>query len=197
MKYPNNPANMVEDVRQFLMLAQPELMVAPHQIPPPKTIELCWKLINEEVNEELKIELDALIAGQYSLERMAKIQDAYIDTIYVSIWAMVVLNLPVYAAWNEVQKANMAKFPMHDMCQGKGCEFKLIDTSQNPHVRIHCAGGHLVSRNNETGKVMKPEGWQEPASWDVLYRAWNIWKLQNDPSIIVNKNMQTLEGTGN
>lgn len=194
MKYPNHPANMVADVRQFLMIAQPELMVAPHSIPPKETIILCKKLIDEEVNKELFEELDKLIEGKYSIERMALIQDAYIDTIYVSIWAMIVLNLPVYAAWNEIQRSNMAKFPKHEACNGQGCNFKLLDTSTNPYIHYHCAGGLLVQRNHETGKVMKPEGWTEPESWEVLYRTWNIWKLQNDPGIIRNKDIQKLEG---
>lgn len=207
MKYPNHIADMVGDVYQFFMLAQPELQVAPHDIPPKHVIELCKRLIDEEVNKELFVELDKLLAGKYSLEIMANIQDAYIDTIYVSIWAMVVLNLPVYSAWNEVQKANMAKFPIHEDCQGKGCSFsytgargnvhrdlRIDDETRHTQVIQHCANGRLVTRNAETGKVMKPEGWQEPASWDVLYRVWNIYKLQNDPDIIRNKDIQKLEG---
>lgn len=198
MKYPNHPADMMADVRTFLLLAQPELLVNPHAIPPFDTIKLCKALIDEEVNKELFPELDKLLNGQYSLEIMSKVQDAYIYTIYVSIWSMLVLNLPVYGAWNEIQRSNMDKFPIHEACKGKGCEFMSIGTrdytGKPTEFKQHCAHGRLVTRNAITNKVMKPEGWKEPESWDVLYRTWNIWLLANDPGIIRNKNIQELKG---
>lgn len=197
MKHNIAAPNLVGDVSKFFVLSQAELMVMPGIQPPTKTLELCYKLIDEEVNKELLPRLQKIMAGGYSLENMAALLDAYVDTVYVAIWGCVVLNLPFNPAWHEVQKANMAKFNPHDLCRGQGCDYVgrgVTEVEGNVVEFIEkCIGGFIVKRNMKTDKVLKPEGWVAPDIWDILYRIWTMHKLANDPGIIREKNIQTLD----
>lgn len=197
MKYPNHIPNMVKDVNDFIALSGAELIVPPMARPFKETIALCKALINEEVNEELFPLLDKLANNQYSLEIMAEVLDAYIDTMYVSIWGCIVLNLPVNAAWNEVQKANMAKFPKHGGCSHpeEGCGIIAAASAAvipGKVVDVYCKFGRLVTTDVILGKVCKPPEWKAPELWDLLYRTWTIVKLQHSPDVIIDKNFKTL-----
>lgn len=76
----------------------------------PADLELCKKLIHEEINTELFDHLDQLIANN-TLELRAKVLDDIVDSVYVLLNLCNALDLPFYEGWREVQKANMNKFP--------------------------------------------------------------------------------------
>ena len=157
--------DIFKDVSEFLLLAQPEVVTPPHQLPPKWILELAHRLIDEEVNKEKYATLAALqmmIDGRYSIEIMAELLDSIIDSIYVLAWTARALSLPFNEAWNEVQKANMAKFPIAPELYGGGIEGNITETVVN---------GRIV-RRNEYGKVQKPEGWKAPDIWGVIYEAW-------------------------
>lgn len=101
-------------------------------------LELCKKLIEEEVNVELLTHLDELIKNN-TLELRAKVLDDIVDSVYVILNLCNALDLPFYAGWKEVQKANMNKFP----------------------------GGQVIRRVD--GKILKPQNWQAPNMWQVVY----------------------------
>lgn len=100
---------------------------------PFSAIDLAYKLVNEEVNEEFMPALRRFSESQ-SAENAAELLDAIADSIYVLLWTGLRLNLPVHEAFLAVQRANMAKL---------GPDGRAI-------------------KNPETGKVMKPEGWKPP-----------------------------------
>jgi NTP pyrophosphatase (non-canonical NTP hydrolase) len=77
-----------------------------------------------------------------SLENLTEFVDGAIDSIYVILWTLHKLGVPVHLAWTEVQDSNMAK---------------LVD------------GKPL--KNPETGKIMKPEGWKPPDLFGLLQAA--------------------------
>jgi len=176
------------DVEEFFNLAQPELLVPPHRIPPRAVLELAEHLINEEVNKELLADLSFMVGtGAYSLERAARLLDHIVDSVYVLVWTAKALSLPFNEAWNEVQAANMAKFPICPNCKGVGCNHSIIrqDETQKDYVSYseNCRGGRLVRRNMKTGKVMKPEDWQAPQIWELLYEMWTRDFLRREPEI--------------
>lgn len=184
-KYNYQTPNILRDVQDFFFLAQPELIVPPFQRPPYQTIDLAIKLIHEEVNEELIANLFKLKSG-YSIELAAKVLDDCVDSVYVIIWTTIALNLPFNPMWNEVQKKNMEKFPICSLCFGHGCEFDEVNYENNDEafpIHTKCNNGRIIQRN-KNGKVIKPIGWIAPNSWDVLYEAWNSWKLRSDKTII-------------
>jgi len=64
-------------------------------------LDLRWRLIDEEVNKELKPAMDR---GD-----MIGIADGIADSIYVLIGAALEYGIPLEKVWDAVQTANMAK----------------------------------------------------------------------------------------
>ena len=104
-----------------------------------KWAELGLRLINEEVNLEL---FPALLTWQEnpSLENLAEVADACIDSIYVINQLMYSMGIPANEIFAAVHSANMAKV---DPVTG-------------------------LVRRREDGKVLKPEGWKAPDVWQIL-----------------------------
>lgn len=148
-EHPNLPPEIQYAARKLFTLAHQEFE---NQVPnlqqdqalfreiggAPAGLELCWKLIDEEVNGELASNIKQLIANN-TIEIRAKVLDDIVDSVYVLLNLCNALDLPFYAGWKEVQKANMAKFP----------------------------GGKVIRR--EDGKILKPANWQAPNMWRVVY----------------------------
>lgn len=78
-----------------------------------------------------------------SLEHLTEFVDGAIDSIYVILWTLNKLGVPVDACWAEVQRSNMAK----------------LGPDGKPQ------------KNPETGKIMKPEGWKPPDLFGLLAAA--------------------------
>lgn len=191
MKFNYIPPHIIADVHQFIMTSQAQMIQDPEQRPDKRVLQLAYNLINEEVNKELLPRLQKMIDGAYSLELMAKLLDDYVDTVYVAAWGCIVLNLPFIPAWHEVQRANMAKFPPCDNCGGAGCDARKIGICLVDEKEVSfeekCSFGRLVKTNTVTGKVIKPASWEEGHVWDVLFEAWTMIKLRQDPNIIGTK----------
>lgn len=177
-----NP-NMYEDVKKFIALAQPELVVELGEQPKLKALELGRKLIDEEVNKELFTTLtNMILAGGGSLEQLAQLLDDIVDSIYVLTWLAAVCSLPLNAAWNEIQRANMSKFPLHK---------NHTKTDIKPEGAItRISGEHYIFRDPETGKVMKPTNFIPPNIFEVLIGTIQIHKIRTMPNVIATPFMQ-------
>lgn len=188
MKLDHSVPDIAGDLAKFIRIGQPEIKTEPYQSPKAEVIRLAIKLIEEEVNEELVPHMRELLTHGYSIERMAAIMDDCVDSIYVITWAMQAFNLPFNAHWNEVQKANMAKFP-----KGNGELHPETGETVGELLRPKTAAtmqlieGHVVYRN-EHGKVQKPEGWKPPDHWQVLHSYWEALKNTTQPDVIDRKN---------
>jgi predicted HAD superfamily Cof-like phosphohydrolase len=94
----------------------------------------------------------------------ASATDALTDIMYVTVGTGVQFGLPLAAAWDAVQDANMRKFPVCDACKGGGHTVDFGD-GRRPDAKIMCTAcngkGHLVLRDQQ-GKVLKPVGWTPP-----------------------------------
>jgi hypothetical protein len=181
----HSPVDIFGDVEKFFMLAQPELLQAPDRRPEVHAIKLARFLIDQEVNVELFRDLDRLEQGAFSREITARVLDNIIDSIYVLAWSAVLLNLPFNPAWRAVQIANMKKFPTCEICNGKGCERPEIETGrafnyqgEEITINVRCMGGRWVARNAANGKVIKPNGWQEPEIFNILHEHWKELETQ-------------------
>lgn len=121
--------NLFADVRRFALVGGSPTGRA--------SLELSYKLVEEEVVKEFLPALRSFIESgtMHDLEEAA---DGAIDSIYVLIFFLNQLGLPGQQLWDEVQRANMAKFP----------------------------NGEVI--RNEQGKVQKPEGWQPPNLMPIL-----------------------------
>lgn len=169
--------DIYKDVKEFFDLAQPQMLQKPDQLPDSTVVRLALFLIDQEVNLELKPDLERLATGSFSREITARVLDNIVDSIYVLTWTAIALNLPFNPAWKAVQEANMKKFPLHPDCDGKGCDFKhtdLIVTYEEKEitVTVQCVGGRVVARNNANGKVIKPKDWEEPPVFEILHEHW-------------------------
>lgn len=99
--------NIFRDVRHFDLLGGRPDFKAERRT---QICDLCERLIDEEVNEELLPEL-AMFRESGSLEHLAKLVDSAIDSIYVITSMLNQLSVDGEAHWQLVQDANMAKFP--------------------------------------------------------------------------------------
>ncbi len=96
------PANVLEDVRDFLAIGHPHMLAPEPGTPEFSVDELCWRLIQEELNE-LTL---ARIQGD-----LVEIADGVQDLIWVVACFGYAYGLPMNALWTEVARTNMAKFP--------------------------------------------------------------------------------------
>lgn len=97
------------DVYLFMKKGEQHIEEYPHMVPKLELLRFRKNLILEEMLTELGT---AFIKCEtsWSVENVAELTDAVIDSIYVLVGALVALGLPVEDAWREVQRANMAKF---------------------------------------------------------------------------------------
>ena len=144
------PAQMSADVLQFMtaMGQQPNKLQDFVRIPG-SDLELATMLMfgfgdgfkKGEV-QEMK-EAWEKFAASGSLEHLTEFVDGAIDSIYVILWTLHKIGVPIDACWQEVQRSNMAKLGL----DGKP---------------IRCPN---------TGKVQKPEGWKPPDLFGILATA--------------------------
>ena len=95
--------SVFDDVYKFMELAHPDKISSTPRIPPEEVDKLCWNLIEEEVNKELKKARDD--------QDPVEIADALADSIWVLICMGFCYGIPMEKVWNEVARTNMAKFP--------------------------------------------------------------------------------------
>lgn len=97
-------------------------------------LELCVKLIDEEVNRELIPAVNRVIREKdCQLMDLTQILDGIVDSVYVIYQLCNTLGLPFDEAWDEIHASNMAK---------RGEDGKV--------------------KYREDGKVLKPDGWKPP-----------------------------------
>lgn len=143
----------INDVAMFHIACDIPVLSTP-TIPSYQRIKLRRKLIDEESGETCCAleKLEAHMDGTVTLttsdldDAMVEIADGLADTIYVCIGAALEFGIPLALVWSRVQKANMAKV---DPTTGK-------------------------VRKREDGKILKPDGWQEPDVRGALVAyGWN------------------------
>lgn len=96
------------------------------------------RLIDEEVVKELLTAMDRYKFAP-TLENAVEVLDGICDGVYVLLGAAIAFELPVHAAFLEVQRSNMAKLQ---------------------------PDGTVLRR--EDGKVLKPAGWTPPDLLGVI-----------------------------
>lgn len=112
----------------------------PHIESVKKAMALANGLINEEVNTELRDNVNAFIAhyrympAENCINQLAIIADDMVDSIYVILQLANAIGIRLQPVWEAVQVANTAKAVGPD--------------------------GKVVKRGD--GKIMKPEGWKAP-----------------------------------
>lgn len=99
---------------------------------------MSYELIREEINDELLPKITDYIVGE-RMSDLVDIFDGIVDSVYVLMNLANVMSLPFDAGWKEVHEANMAK---------------------------RSKDGKVIFRAD--GKVLKPQGWQEPNMLRVL-----------------------------
>lgn len=101
----------------------------------PKNIEvhdLRYKLIYEEVNEELLVALDALkhalfnesLDEELKIKLLVELADALADSIYVIVGTAVSFGIPMNQIFEEVHRSNMTKSMLKDSKSIKGKTLK-------------------------------------------------------------------------
>jgi len=119
-------------------------------------VALWSRLINEEVNTELRSHLNDLLSmpigyliqsEEQRLNFVTKLADDIIDAIYVIDGLSNLFGLPRDVLFQEVHKTNMAK------AQKDG-------------------EGNLIVMRRADGKILKPEGWQPPNLRSII-EAWS------------------------
>jgi predicted HAD superfamily Cof-like phosphohydrolase len=154
---------LMTDVTTFHLAAEHPVAITPNPLPEER-VQLRLRMILEEVEELLQATTQPshdLEAGLALLRRhlsqadraytvsnsmnsavdyYADVADALVDITYLVVGMGVEMGLPLPEVWQEVQRANMDKFP----------------------------DGKVLRR--EDGKVMKPEGWKPPDVRSVLQR---------------------------
>lgn len=88
---------------------------------------------------------------------------------------MAILKVPAEAAWNEVQRSNMDKFPIAHPMYG-GCT--------NSEYTETVEFGRVIRRNSAFGKVMKPDGWTPPDLHTILHEFETIEKMRAMPDYV-------------
>ena len=111
----------------------------------PKDMEvhdLRYKLINEEVNDELLVALDALKHAAFSesqneelqIKLLVELADALADSIYVIVGTAISFGIPINKVFAEVHRSNMTKSMLKDSKSIKGKTLK-GDKFEPPKIR--------------------------------------------------------------
>lgn len=113
---------------------------------PPQDFTLSARLVEEEI-AKMASGFNKLKHAQ-SFENLTEYVDGAIDTIYVILWSLLKMNIPVQACFDEVQRSNMAKLQ--------------ADGSYN---------------KSPAGKVQKPASWTPPDLHSILVKHFDgaIW----------------------
>jgi predicted HAD superfamily Cof-like phosphohydrolase len=90
-------------VKQFMTFSHPDAIASTPTIPDAAHLELCKKLLKEEIVEEL---FPAIAS-----EDIVEIGDAIADSIYVLLFTAHCFGLPIASIWREVVQTNLDKFP--------------------------------------------------------------------------------------
>jgi predicted HAD superfamily Cof-like phosphohydrolase len=113
----------------------------------PEIVELRYKLIDEEVNQELlpaliklKDNFAELSKGDW-LKLMVEISDAVADSLYVIFGTCLSLGIPINKVFAEVHRSNMTKSMDKDMKSIKGKTLKGSDFS--PPVLLPILERHM------------------------------------------------------
>ncbi len=105
--------------------------------------------------EELGETLIAMAEGN-----TVEMADGLADQVYVDYWTAIAHGVDLDAVLLEVQRSNLAKFPIDPVCGGTGGAGGI--TCANCH-----GTGRMVLRDT-AGKVQKPPGWTPPDVAGVL-----------------------------
>lgn len=184
-----NSPNVFADVRRFIDIAQSDLRSELNHKPQDGAMVLAKQIINEEVNKELLVNLEKLINGDFSLELLAEVLDDAVDSIYVIAWLIEILSLPGEAAWNEVQRANMSKFPLADGFAPPPQDASIEVDVQEVTIPEEPAN-RWVLRNKLTQKIVKPEGFVPPNIHEVVLQILTMRKLRSMPNVIADPFMR-------
>lgn len=160
------------DVFSFMRITQqPTFSLGQVVFSPTKNVvrqlNLGSQLIREEVNKELldylhtyinvlenEIQDKKAFPYEQKVRLLAGILDGAVDAIYVILWTLNTLGIPIKDAWDMVQKANMAKGVRQD-------------------------DGSIKVIKNEHGKVQKPEGWRPP-NIEILIEKYIRGEFESD-----------------
>lgn len=182
--------DVFKDVAEFTELAQPDMLVPLGQVPSQKAMELAVKLVEEECNREYIPALKKFMEFP-SKENLIGVIDGGMDTIYAIAWALRILNAPSQAMWNEVQRSNMAKFPLvnHKNIDEMTAQPALVHPLDLPEykdvpVEYNTRKDRFVLTNADTGKVMKPKGWTPPNLHAVLEEFETVERMRNQPDMV-------------
>jgi phosphoribosyl-ATP pyrophosphohydrolase len=183
-----------DDVKRFISLGQPHLL--PTGLSVPSLGQHEWPILSNAASalstfaaileahgstatalgcrlmlEELGETIEAVLRGD-----VAEFADGLADLLYVTLWSAVVHGVPIEAVFAEVQRANLAKFPVCSACEGHGApvvdrfaDGAPLAVSAEPCAA--CGGKGRVVIRDAAGKVKKPEGWTPPDVRGVLRRA--------------------------
>lgn len=119
-------------------------------IPAQERIDLRYRLIDEEVNDELLPALRRSAPGQ-DLVNLTAIADGICDAIVVLLGTAHEFGIPFDACWQEVNRTNMAK----------------VGLDGKPIFRAD-------------GKFLKPVGWQPPNIHGILTKAIALAKQRQE-----------------
>lgn len=172
--------NLISDVAEFMRRTQ-----LPHPThPTTKEVQYRAKHVIEEANEfqdwfEL---LQSRIArhgndpeNELVLEAWEKVLDGLVDLVYVAIGAAHGLGLSqaFYEAWEEVQRANLAKAVERScpVCNGDDSG-PAAERATRPCATCNSTGIVYQVVKNYTGKVVKPVGWTPPDLRSIILRSF-------------------------
>lgn len=147
-------AHVLDDLSRQLKLAAQQLKGSR------STAALRVRLMAEELGEIIEAIAD---------EDVTAYADGLADLVYVTVGSAVQCGIPLPEVWQEVQRANMSKFPTCEDCQGCGKRLRALDLE--PIECDSCKGLGRVVLRDAGGKVMKPPGWTPPDIAGVLARA--------------------------
>ena len=113
-------------------------------------VELRTKLIREEVGETL---------NAIEERDLVEVADGIADSIVVLVGTALEFGIDLTSVWKEVQRSNMAKFPVCRTCKGSGNVGEEEEHDRHCH---DCEGRGTQILRREDGKILKPEGWAPP-----------------------------------
>lgn len=140
---------------------------------------------NEWVALALVVEETAELVRAVAQSHMAGTSDAIADLMYVVIGASVRFGIPLAEVWEEVQRANISKFPLCPCCGGARTIMAkagdVLDLAEDDPAAMvvgefECpkCGGRGRYAILENGKVQKPPSWEPPDIEGVLKKAGRI-----------------------
>ncbi len=146
---------VVADVRAFHRAGEQPIVAVP-TVPPVERRTLRIKLIAEEMGETMEA-----IAN----DDLPEIADGIADSIYVLVGTALEYGIDLSAVWAEVQRSNMAKFPVCERCKGTGEN----QPPRGPELMcFDCNGRGTQLLRRADGKISKPLGWTPPDIAAVL-----------------------------